>query len=705
MKKLAGTLTIALLLIMPLLLVIPLPVVAEPTKDLSSAIGGGTGGEFHLDPSVLYTTDSDIMITGDTHIYGNGARIDLDDNSIIITGAYLYIERCNIANGDYSLDFEDGASGFVYNNVIADDNSYAIYIYECSDITIKENSIIHSDNYGIYIEDSTDITILENTIFRTVDSSYGEGIYVDNENLYNDDLDAREEGEDLPLHNIIIKGNKIANCYSAGIYLYYVNGVYISSNLIISNDSYGIYLEYCPIVSITNNKILDNADSPIYLDGDLGWDPETDDVRTSATVSNNKIMGNDGYAIYGWYYQNVVITYNEIAGNEYGIDIYGYDETFLMEPILIAYNVITGATDEEAIYLDGEVSDVSILYNKIEGNYGGIYIDGSDLCEGLLIKGNVITGSIEDYALEVTDYDAPITIEWNTILSNYYGVYLFDLENPQILHNTIMYTCYDDEGLELGDNDDDDGGGLIAYNTIAYNEDSNLYLGYYLKDVIIEYNTITGADDYNIEVINSEDITLQYNSIWDSVEYGIYWSSSSGLIHGNTIGHSGHWPLSGAGEYGIELSNADATTISGNTIWGNYYGIYLSNSGDPASEPVDIIRNYIAHNVYGIYLSGESDPTIGGTYDNRNYIIRNFEDGVHINSDDADPTITYNNIFENYLFGVYTETQTADIDAENNFWGDISGPGDPATFGEGPGIGDEVSDDIDYTPWEVVVIP
>ncbi len=712
MRKTITTVTIAMLLIMPLLLVIPLPAIAEPTKDLSSAIGGGTGGEFHLDPNFLYTTDSDVMITGDTYIYGNDARIDLNDESIVITGAFLYIERCYISNGDeYGLHFEDDASGFVYKNVIVDCEDVGIYIEDSSDITIKENSIIwngHGSPYqNIYFEDSTNLLILENEI----SFSYEEGIEGDNSDLYEEDPTER--------HNIVIKGNEIVGNNYLGIELDSVVDVSIASNLMYANsndqDDPAISLDNCPIVSITNNKIIANYYGGIYLDGDEDWNPEDPNyigpLEISVTISNNMIMGNyDEPAIEVEDYQNVVITYNQIVGNtydDYAVELSGDDEDFMMEPIFFAYNVIKN--NYYGVYMD-VVSDVEVLFNVIEGTYEdhleiyGEVVEDEPVSERLIIKGNILTGCLDDYAMEIESFKGPVIIEWNTILYHSYEVYLYDLENLQFCHNTVMYTgLEDDYGVYIEECDN----AWVSYNTISYNPYYNLYLDT-CDSPVVTHNTIIGALQYNVYVDTCTGATVSNNIITDATGYnfdswGIYWDTSEGIINDNIIGTGGDQPLSGHAN-GIYLDSADATTVSGNTIWGNYYGIYVYDSGS-TDDPVYITRNYITHNAYGIYLESGSDPIIGGSYNNRNYIIRNFADGVYVSDDDSDPTITYNNIYENFVYGVYTVLQTTDIDAENNFWGDISGPGDPATFGFGPGIGDEVSDYIDYAPWEVAVIP
>ncbi|MCP8308232.1 MAG: right-handed parallel beta-helix repeat-containing protein [archaeon] len=701
MKKIIGTITIAMLLMMPFLLMIPISVIAQPTMKLSDAVGGGTGGTFYLNPSILYT--GGVTISGDTRIYGQGAMIDLEEESITVTDAYLYIERCVLTNGtdggtDYygALEFYDDASGFVYNNIIVDSDYDGIHIEDCDkyEIIIKENSILYSSYAGIYFEDSTDITILENIIKN---NNYG---------IYGDNQDLMYDGDWLPevneLHNILIKGNNIGVSFSENIYLEYVNGISIASNLIYSNfDGDGIELGDCPIVSITYNKIFSNYYYQIYYWGDDEWpivdvDGTDVEVELSLTISYNKIFGayyDDYGLIYAEYTQNVVITYNEMGGSYgYGIELYGYDEDFLMEPVLIAYNTI-GYCELEQIYMD-YVSDVSILFNKMTGGaYYAIEIYGEGYGEGLIIKGNVITDTF-DYAMEIVDFGAPVIIEYNTILRTGYGIELHNCENPQIIYNTIMYS-WDWYSLSLAGCVD---GGRVAYNTIAYNTGYGIDIYVGCEGIVVEYNNVIGNSVYGIVVSDSDDITIQYNNIHNNYYDGIYWHDSSGLISNNIIGHTDGNLISGQW-YGILISSTETTTISDNIIIGNYDGIYCSNSNPT------IVRNYIANNVYGIYLldieGDDPDPTIGGSYDNRNYIIRNYADGIYINDEQSDPVINYNNIYGNVNYGINNwAADTVIDDAVNNWWGAIDGPG-----GVGPGSGDEVTDYVDYIPWLTAPIP
>ncbi len=121
--------------------------------------------------------------------------------------------------------------------------------------------------------------------------------------------------------------------------------------------------------------------------------------------------------------------------------------------------------------------------------------------------------------------------------------------------------------------------------------------------------------------------------------------------------------------WGIRLIDIHNTTIYNNYTIENYEdGIYLE-----ASDNIPIEGNFIVENGYsgvsgGIYL----DPTSTNITANENVICGNIAYGV------------------NNTTGVL-------LDAEGNWWGDNSGPYHPTT--NPGGVGDAVSDNVDYDPW------
>jgi hypothetical protein len=75
-------------------------------------------------------------------------------------------------------------------------------------------------------------------------------------------------------------------------------------------------------------------------------------------------------------------------------------------------------------------------------------------------------------------------------------------------------------------------------------------------------------------------------------------------------------------------------------------------------------------------------------------IARSGNDGIKL--DGGAPTIEFNTIMDNNAFGLQNIDDTVTAVAECNYWGDETGP----THASNPGgLGDEVSDYVDFDPW------
>ncbi len=156
---------------------------------------------------------------------------------------------------------------------------------------------------------------------------------------------------------------------------------------------------------------------------------------------------------------------------------------------------------------------------------------------------------------------------------------------------------------------------------------------------------------------------------------------TSNIIVGNSAGYNGG---------GIFCDNSSAT-ITGNTIELNIADYVGGGITCWRSSPI-ISNNTINRNIVGEHGGGIycwlSSPVIDSCT-----ISSNNSDGVYCDSL-SNPIINNNNITYNIGYGICNEDSTNIIDARYNWWGDTSGPG-----GFGPGIGDEVSQWVDYDPW------
>jgi len=140
---------------------------------------------------------------------------------------------------------------------------------------------------------------------------------------------------------------------------------------------------------------------------------------------------------------------------------------------------------------------------------------------------------------------------------------------------------------------------------------------------------------------------------------------------------------------GIYFENASNVLVSGNTFWGG-----LAECGGIEGANVAIVDNE--------FLGSDLDESeaigfVAGAPTNLQ-ILRNTITGywygirLYPNPSPIDAEAHNNNIASNSVFGVLNES-TAMFDAERNWWGDGSGPS------HSPGLGDPVSDNVDFCPW------
>jgi parallel beta-helix repeat protein len=207
-----------------------------------------------------------------------------------------------------------------------------------------------------------------------------------------------------------------------------------------------------------------------------------------------------------------------------------------------------------------------------------------------------------------------------------------------IIHDNLNIPGYAGVGILLwGDNDNN----IITANTIYSNDRQGIFIGY--SDTskistgnIISYNTIYNNGLY------------RYANGPDASAYGIQlWCADNNIIEYNEVyGHDDWFPYGGTFDFaqGIYLCASFDNVVKTNNLHGNNYGVGAWSAG----------RTPVGSN-----------------------------------------QIHYNNMAGNTGFGVRT-FDTVTIDTRFNWWGDTSGPTHPSNSG---GIGDKISDNVDYSPW------
>jgi hypothetical protein len=138
-------------------------------------------------------------------------------------------------------------------------------------------------------------------------------------------------------------------------------------------------------------------------------------------------------------------------------------------------------------------------------------------------------------------------------------------------------------------------------------------------------------------------------------------------------------------DYALDISAGAQVTVKGNTI---------SDNRGIASSDGSVSAGILVSTLYG---SGTKSTILGNTITRNSYGIF-----VGYSSSDTSTVIAHcNNIINNVNYGVYSTNPQ--VDATYNWWGDVSGPYHSTT--NPSGTGDSVSDRVDYDPWSYRIDP
>jgi hypothetical protein len=195
---------------------------------------------------------------------------------------------------------------------------------------------------------------------------------------------------------------------------------------------------------------------------------------------------------------------------------------------------------------------------------------------------------------------------------------------------------------------------------------------------------IGGAAGYEGIYINLDagtgTVTMENNYFIGDVCRAMTTERSNTIISGNTVTTDLPPDNPGSGGYqginigGVNDGNIADVLVNNNTVGGGAggfkYGIKLGYTGTSTFTNVNVTDNTIQTNEVGV-------------------LVKYSADGVLVN---------WNNITGNTIYGVSnTDPIPHTLDAQYNWWGSSTGPyhatANPA------GTGDEVSDNVDFTPW------
>lgn len=298
--------------------------------------------------------------------------------------------------------------------------------------------------------------------------------------------------------------------------------------------------------------------------------------------------------------------------------------------------------------------DMNTISTRSAGNPAvEAIVDGNNLANIFSIEASNVTLA----CLEITDATGDIV----------YAPTSGPIKTGVVVQNNIVHDSSGDEGIQLKKTS----GAIVKYNDVydVAGDGINLSDGGTTDGQILQ-NRIhnSNSSDGSIYIYNASNTTIDGNLIYaatnnDAIKLGIEGGGNATGSVGGTI--SNNVIVTGSQD-AISVYMSDVT-VSGNKIKnstsanGAIYVAYASNN-------IDITDNLVTDNsTTGIKIGGAGIPT-----------------NVSVND----------NCIEGNSAGVVFTGTVPNLNAENNWWGDVSGPS-----GSGPGTGDSVSANVDFSPF------
>lgn len=219
-----------------------------------------------------------------------------------------------------------------------------------------------------------------------------------------------------------------------------------------------------------------------------------------------------------------------------------------------------------------------------------------------------------------------------------------------------------------------------------------------IKNNVITNTAVINGIDLSLSVATA--VTVSGNSLDEKSSLIVHCSLAT--ITGNSIGRDLIiYPVTGGQIItGTTVTNNTFPALTTETVNGAI-NIWGASASMAYVKNTTITGNTIANrNKAGLRIgSSYGDKlTIQNLTVTHNDIINNDEDGVYINGDVewvSGNVINNNNIYGNIIYGINNAGAEV-IDAENNWWGDASGP---YVSTNAAATGDAVTTTVDYRPW------
>ena len=260
----------------------------------------------------------------------------------------------------------------------------------------------------------------------------------------------------------------------------------------------------------------------------------------------------------------------------------------------------------------------------------------------------------------------------------------------------------------------------IIYNWMDSNYGSGIIVRSAIEPVV-EYNYVSNSGTDSAAGVAGLELTLgsfSYNEVFNCLSYGMYFGGGtepdepSGitgtLISYNNLHHNEKYGLQLYGYYGLVLTGLrQGVRLENNNFHDNgRNGIKLTDFTDTIVKDNQFSNNggdgTSDKYKYGALVS--AFYTVAGTEFTGNTFSGNELGGIYFlesvgGADFSNITVNFNDFLEGGTKSGIMNTTPAEIDAEDNWWGNASGPTHADnTFNVG-NQGDAVSDLVDFVPW------
>lgn len=622
-------------------------------------------------------------------------------------------------------------------------NEGAVHVYD-EDPVIRNVTFSNNSYYGVFVSTAAN-PIIEDSIFS------GNGDF------------------DIYFANIAsasaITGNTIAN----GIYLANGSISALSSNTIAYNDNYPIRINADNVGEFLSDNTITGVGVSSFLEvtgGTVSKDVSWSDLFTFHVLGTIYIAGTDGAdgATRLTLDPGVELRFNAGTGLRVAQSMGGalIAQGTAANPVSFTANAASPTAGYWAgvwFHYYADSANCILSHSNIEyggsSNYAGVYAESSaptventsisySAGHGLYassgsptLRNSTISNSTKSgiYAFG----NGSLTIENNTISSSgQYGIYQYcnyrrngsasisgntftGNGDYDILLETYVGGSITGNTLSKGISASSIGISAFTANNITYNNDYPLYVSASKVDEALTDNTITGIDTNSVLKVGTG--TISTDATWTSnILYEILGSitiegddgpdgvTTLTINPGTRLAFApstylrvgdGSGPASALIAQGTAANPIVFTSSNTSPAPGDWQNIRFNNNTHDASTILDhcIIEYGGQSNAANIYIYS-AEPTI------TNCTIRN-SGSFGIYARYSDPAISHNKIYGNTTYGLYRYySGPGTVMAENNWWGDASGPYDPSDADDTvdlynpTGTGDEVSDYVDYYPWK-----